>query len=139
VFACLSGFLRQARLLAVEGPEQHEGKDIVHQIRKLEELGEPGGADSLKPKAGVSAQDGSVDPDQEVVPVSGIQLWDESQRIVDSQHRDQREEGGKDSGQTTAPARGHRHLQDHEEGGPRQQPTPVYDALSCRQNKKDEA
>ena len=113
------------------------GEDSASQ--DLEELGEPGGADSRKPKAGVSAQDRSVDPDQEVVPVSGVQLWDESQRIVDHENRDQREEGGKDPGQTTAPARGHRHLQDQEEGVPRQQPAPVCDALSRRQDKKDEA
>ena len=68
VFACLSRFVREARLSAVEGPEQHERKDVVHQIRKLEELGEPGGADSLQPKARVSAQDGSVDRDQEGRP-----------------------------------------------------------------------
>ena len=37
------------------------GEDSASQ--DLEELGELGGADSLKPKAGVSAQDGSVDQD----------------------------------------------------------------------------
>ena len=139
VFARPPRFLREARLPAVEGPEQHEGKDVVHQICKLEEFGEPGGADSLKPKARVSAQDGSVDPDQEVVPVSGVQVWDESQRVVDHQNRDQREEGGNDPGQSTASTRGHPRLQDQEDGVPRQQPVPVCDVLSCRQNKKDEA
>jgi hypothetical protein len=139
VFAGLSRFVRDARLPAVEGPEQHEGKDVVHQIRKLEELGEPGSADSLQPKARVSAQDGAVDPDQEVVPVSGVQLWDESQRVVDPQNRDQREEGGDDPGKTTASARGHARLQDQQDGVPRQQHVPVGDVLSCHQNKKDEA
>lgn len=139
VFACLSRFVRDARLRAVEGPEQHEGKDVVHQIRKLEELGEPGSADSLQPKARVSAQDGAVDPDQEVVPVAGVQLWDESQRVVDPQNRDQREEGGDDPGKTTASARGHARLQGQQDGVPRQQRVPVGDVLSCHQNKKDEA
>jgi len=139
MFACLSSFLGEARLPAVEGPEQYDGKDVVRQIRNLEELGEPGSADSLKPEARVSAQDGSVDRDQEVVPISGVQLWDESQRVVDPQNRDQREEGGNDPGQTIASARGHPRLQDQEDGVPRQQPAPVCDVLSRRQNEKDKA
>jgi hypothetical protein len=137
VFACLSRFLREPRVPAVQGPEQYDGKDVIHQIRNLEEVGEPGSADSLKPKAWVSAQDGSVDRDQEVVPVSGVQLWDESQRVVDPQNRDQREEGGNDPRQTMAAARSHSRLQDHEDGVPRQQPAPVCDVLSRRQNETD--
>jgi hypothetical protein len=139
VFACLSRFLRESRLLAVEGSEQHERQHVVHQVRKLEELGEPWGPDPLEPKTRVSAQDGPVEPDQEVVPVSRVQLWDESQRVVDPQNRDQREEGGNNPGQTTASARDHPRLQDQEDGVPRHQPVPVCDVPLRRQNKNDEA
>jgi hypothetical protein len=36
-----------AGLPVVEGPKQYDGKDVVHQISNLEEIGEPGSADSL--------------------------------------------------------------------------------------------
>jgi hypothetical protein len=36
-----------AGLPVLEGPEQYDGKDVVHRISNLEEIGEPGSADSL--------------------------------------------------------------------------------------------